>query len=74
MITDESEKDWKIKTVESAWVEKVDDESQLYAGPVQYWIRGERQLEYVVNGYSLSPSLILITTFRTNMQKLFVGT
>lgn len=31
-------------------VEKVDDESQLYAGPVQYWIRGERQLEYVVNG------------------------
>lgn len=50
MITDESEKDWKIKSVESAWVEKVDDESQLYAGPVQYWIRGERQLEYVVNG------------------------
>ena len=50
MITDESEKDWKIKSVESAWVEKVDDESQLYAGPVQYWIRGERQLQYVVNG------------------------
>lgn len=50
IISDEKEKDWKIKSVESAWVENLRNEKQLFLGTIRFWTRGERKLEYLING------------------------
>ena len=57
----------KVVTLPDSSYYKTDEGSHLDLGYIEE--DGKRTLYY-----SLSPSLILITTFRTIMQKLFVGT
>lgn len=43
IISDEKEKDWKIKSVESAWVENLRNEKQLFLGTIRFWTRGRKK-------------------------------
>lgn len=49
-IADKKNDDWRIKSIESAWIENQNDESQIFLGSINFWIRGERKLECAANG------------------------
>ena len=50
VISEEKEGEWKIKAVEAAWVGSDRKKDLSYMGDINYWIRGEKSLEYVIEG------------------------
>lgn len=67
-IADKKNDDWRIKSIESAWIENQNDESQIFLGSINFWIRGERKLECVANG-----DLYNITDAEVEFQKADEG-
>ncbi len=62
--TEENELDWKIKEIAFGEILSKENNKLRYLGNINFWIRGEREIEYSIDGnlYKISDSEIDVST------------
>ncbi len=66
--TEESEQGWKIKKIAFGEILSRENDKLRYLGDINFWIRGEREIEYSIDGdlYKISDSEIDVSASSRN--------